>query len=186
MTALSGPSAMGSPGDPAALAAFEEGQAAYLALNLETAHAAFGRAFQRGSRDPRLMSWYGVTLVLVEKNSNLGVQLCDQALRVAGNDPELLLNLARVHLALNQRDRVLQVLARGLEHWPDDPRLQAARAALGNRQDPILPFLSRKHRLNVLLGRLRHGWRQRRGPVQELSPATLGVPAPAAPPDPRS
>jgi Flp pilus assembly protein TadD len=183
---MSAHTATGSPGDAPVLAALEDGRAAFQAMNLEAAHAAFGRAFQRGTRDPRLMSWYGVTLVLVEKNSNLGVQLCDQALRVAGNDPELLLNLARVHLALNQRDRVLQVLARGLEHWPDDPRLQAARAALGTRQDPILPFLSRKNRLNVALGRLRHGWRLRRGPVPELSPATLGVPAAPAPPDPRS
>lgn len=186
MIPMSGPSAMGSPGDAAALAVFEEGRAAFQAMKLEAAHAAFGRAFQRGSRDPRLMSWYGVTLVLVEKNSNLGVQLCDQALRVAGSDPELLLNLARVHLALNQRDRVVQVVGRGLDLWPDDPGLQAARAALGNRQDPVLPFLSRKHRLNVALGGLRHRWRRRRGPVQDLSPATLGVPAAAAPPEPRS
>jgi tetratricopeptide (TPR) repeat protein len=172
---------MGSPGDPAALAALEEGQAAFLARNLDAAHAAFGRAFQRGGRDPRLLSWYGVTLVLVEKNSNLGVQLCDQALRAGGLDPELLLNLARVHLALHQRDRVVQVVARGLELWPDDPRLLAARAALGNRRDPVLPFLARGSPLNVLLGRLRHRWRARRGPVQELSPETLGVP-PAPPP----
>ncbi len=183
---MSSPPATESPGDPATLAAFEEGRAAFQALSLEEAHAAFGRAFQRDSRDPRLMSWYGVTLVLVEKNSNLGVQLCDQALRVAGNDPELLLNLARVHLALNQRGRVVQVVGRALELWPDDPRLQAARAALGNRQDAVLTFLSRNHRLNVVLGRLRHRWRRRRGPVQELSPATLGVPAAPPPPEHRS
>jgi hypothetical protein len=186
LTSLSGPPYTESLGDPATLAAFEEGRAALGAHNLEAAHAAFGRAYRRDSRDPRLMSFYGVTLVLVEKNSNLGVQLCDQALRAGGLDPELLLNLARVHLALNQRDRVVQVVGRGLELWPDDPRLLAARAALGNRQDPVVPFLSRNHRLNVLLGRLRHRWRVRRGPLPNLTPATLGVPAPPFPPDPRS
>ncbi len=181
--------------DPTALAAFEEGRTAFLARDLETAHQAFARAHRKDTRNPRYMSWYGVTLVLVDRNSNLGVQLCDQALRAGGVDPELLLNQARVHLALNQRDRAVRSVARGLELWPDDPRLLAARDALGTRRDPVLPFLGRKNPLNRALGRLRHRFRQRRAPVYELSPVALGVPIatesadgdapPAGPPEPR-
>ncbi len=161
--------------DPQALAAFEEGCAAFHAGDPAAAHAEFQRAYRRDGRDPRVMSWYGVTLVLVEKNSNLGMQLCDQALRLS-LDPELMLNLARVHLELGQRDRVLQVVMRGLDLWPEDPRLRAARAALGVRRTPVLPFLERGSVLNRALGALRHPWRARRGPVVELSPLTLGVP----------
>ncbi len=179
--------------DPTALAAFEEGRTAFLARDLEAAHQAFARAHRKDTRNPRYMSWYGVTLVLVDRNSNLGVQLCDQALRAGGVDPELLLNQARVHLALNQRDRAVRSVARGLELWPDDPRLLAARDALGARRDPVLPFLGRKNPLNRMLGRLRHRFRQRGAPVYELSPVALGVPiatgadddAPAAAPDRR-
>jgi hypothetical protein len=185
VTSMRGSPNTAAAGDPAAPSAFEEGRIAFQAGDLEGAHAAFRRAYRRGTGDPRISSWYGVTLVLVERNSNLGVQLCDQALRAGGPDPELLLNLARVHLALYQRDRVVQVVARGLELWPQDPGLQAARAALGYRREPVLPFLPRDHRLNVVLGRLRHRWRSRRGPVPELSPATLGAPA-APSPDARS
>jgi Flp pilus assembly protein TadD len=183
---MAGSTAMESSSDPVALAALEEGLSSFAAQDLESAHAAFGRAHHRDNRDARFMSWYGVTLVLVEKNSNLGVQLCDQALRAGGMSPELLLNLARVHLALNQRDRVVQVVGRGLQLWPDDPQLLSARAALGNRQDPVLSFLPRDHRLNIALGRIRHNWRMRRGPVQELSPATLGTKAPPSPASSRS
>jgi hypothetical protein len=166
--------------DAAARAAHEEGRAAFAARDLPAAHTAFERAHRRDPRDPVYMSWYGVTLVLVEKNSNLGVNLVDQALRAAGPDPELLLNSARIHLALNQRDRAARALARGLELFPADPRLLAARDAMGTRRAPVIPFLGRSNPLNKLLGRLRHRWAHRKGPVYELSPVTLGVPLPRA------
>ncbi len=57
--------------DAAARAAHEEGKAAFAARDLATAHAAFERAHRSDTRDPVHMSWYGLTLVLVERNSNL-------------------------------------------------------------------------------------------------------------------
>ena len=167
-------------GDAVARAAWDEGVAAFGASDLAGAHAAFERAHRRTPRDAIYMSWYGVTLVLVEKNSNLGVSLIDQALRLAGPSPELLLNSARVHLALNQRERAVRAVARGLELWPEEPRLVAARAAMGARSAPVLSFLSRNNPLNRVLGRLRHRWAHRNGPAYELSPVTLGVVPPAA------
>ena len=179
------PQLVGPSLDPEALAAHEEGLRAFHARELEAAHAAFARAYRRDGRDPRFMSWYGVTLVLVERNSNLGVQLCDQALRAGGPEPELLLNLARVHLALRQRERVAAVVARGLERWPEDPGLLAAQAALGNRRQPALPFLRREHPWNRALGRLRHRLFGS-GPSYELSPVALGAPPPTSAPGERS
>jgi hypothetical protein len=162
----------------AARGAHGEGIAAFAARDLTAAHAAFERAHRRDPRHPVYMSWYGVTLVLVEKNSNLGVLLVDQALRATGPDPELLLNSARIHLALNQRDRAARAVARALELWPDDARLLAARDAMGTRRAPVIPFLPRSNPLNRVLGRLRHRWAHRNGPVYELSPVALGVPLP--------
>lgn len=164
--------------------AFERGLAAFSARDVAAAHAAFERAHRVDPREPRAMSWYGVTLVLVERNSNLGVLLCDQALRAAGPDPELLLNAARVHVALHQRERAVRHVKRGLELWPDHPTLVAARMALGRRTRPVLPFLPRGNPLNVWLGKARHRWRQRRAPLPELSPVSLGDVAPAAPAQP--
>ncbi len=161
---------------PGGHGALDEGVAAFRARDLPGAHAAFERAHRRDPRDPRAMSWYGVTLVLVERNSNLGVVLCDQALRLTGPDPELLLNLARVHLALKQRERAVRAILRGLEQWPADRRLLAARDALGTRRPAVLGFLSRRNPLNRLLGRLRYRWQQRKAPDYELSPIALGFP----------
>jgi hypothetical protein len=174
-------------GDAAARAAWEEGYAAYTARDLPGAHAAFERAHRRDPRGPIYMSWYGLTLVLVEKNSNLGVSLVDQALRAAGPSPELLLNSARVHLALNQRERAVRAVARGLELWPEDQRLLLAQAVMGSRREPVISFLSRGNPLNRFLGRLRHRWARRNGPIHELSPVTLGIaPSDAADVPPRS
>ncbi len=173
-------------GDAAATAALEEGRAAFQARDLLRAHAAFERAHRRDPQNPFARSWYGLTLVLVEKNSNLGVVLCDEALRTEGPDPELLLNQARLHLALRQRERAVRALVRGLELWPDDPRLVAARDALGIRRPPVIPFLSRNNPLNRILGRLRYRWIQRNVPDYELSPVALGVPLPRPDEKPRS
>jgi hypothetical protein len=180
---MSAPIPGGAADAGAARAAHDEGRAAFAARDLPAAHSAFERAHRRDSRDPVFMSWYGLTLVLVEKNSNLGVLLVDQALRLAGPDPELLLNSARIHLALNQRDRAARALGRALELWPEDPRLLAARDAMGMRRAPVIPFLSRSNPLNRFFGRLRHRWAHRNGPVYELTPVALGVPLPLA--DPR-
>lgn len=152
-----------------------QGIAAFHARDLSGAHAIFEREHRRDPRDPRAMSWYGVTLVLVEHNSNLGVTLCDQALRITGPEPDLLLNQARAHLALNQRERAVRAVLRGLELWPGDPSLIAARDAIGIRRPPVLSFLRRSNPINRVLGRLRHRWSRRHTPRYELSPIALGV-----------
>ena len=159
-----------------AQAAFEEGLAAFLARDASAAHLAFERAHRRDARDPRFRSWYGLTLVLVERNWSLGIALIEEALRTSGPDPELLLNQARAHLALNQRVRAVQAIQRGLSLWPDHAGLGAARDAMGLRRAPVIPFLSRRNPLNVALGKLRHRWSQRHVPDYELTPLALGIP----------
>jgi hypothetical protein len=121
-----------------------------------------------------VVSWYGVTLVLVEKNFNLGTLLADQAVRVAGPVPELALNQARVAVALGQREHAVRALERGLEASPGHPALTAARVALGRRRRPVLPFLPRSSAPNRWLGKLRHRWFGRGGGADVPPPATLG------------
>jgi hypothetical protein len=165
--------------------ALADGLAAFLDRDLTGAHGSFERAYRAAPRDPLAMSWYGVTLVLVERNITLGVSLCDAALRPVPNDPELLLNSARVHVALNQRQRAARAITRGLVAWPDHPGLRAARDALGTRRAPVIPILSRDNPLNRVLGLLRHRWATRHRPTYSLTPETLGLQVEAAAP-PRS
>jgi tetratricopeptide (TPR) repeat protein len=169
------PSGGAKPGAPEAAASFEEGLARYRRGEAVEAHAFFERAHRRAPADARIMSWYGLTLVLVEKNSNLGVNFCDQALRLAGPEPELFLNQARAHLALGQRERAVKAIARGLSAAPLDPALKAAQASMGWRRPPVFPCLGRSNPLNRWLGKLRHRWSRRIHPVAAASPMTLGL-----------
>ncbi len=155
--------------------ALEQGLRRFLARDLHGAHAAFERAHRKAGADARARSWYGVTLVLVERNSNLGVVYCDEALRTEGPTPELLLNQARVALALGQRERAVKAVMRGLERWPDDEGLLLAKEALGWRRRPVIPLLPRSSSINRWLGQLRHRWSRRSGRPPELSPLTLGI-----------
>jgi hypothetical protein len=144
--------------DPEAAAALEEGREHVRQGRMVEAHAAFRRAYRRAPSDPLVYSWFGVTLVLVEKNSTLGTDLTDRAVRVAGPTPELALNQARVAVALRQRERAIRALERGLARDPTDARLLAERDSLGRRRRPVLPFLHRSSPLNRWLGALRHRW----------------------------
>ena len=177
---MNGHGARGAPGrvaDAEAARALEEGIRAYQGGDLYAAHAAFGTAHRRAWYDARVASWYGLTLVLVDRSYGLGVLYVDQAVRGAGPLPELALNQARVALALGQRVQAVRALERGLAEAPDDPVLDAARAALGRRGPPLIRFLPRDNPLNRWLGRLRRqvGRRAARGP--RPSPETLGIAA---------
>lgn len=158
--ATPGPSGRVHP--PEAAAALEEGLRRFREGDPEGAHEKFGQAHRRAPSDPRIQSWYGLTLVLVEKNSILGMVLVDEAVRNPRPDPELVINQSRVAMALGQRIRAVRALERGLALYPGQPELVLARDALGRRHRPVLPFLSRNNWMNRLLGRIRYKWALRR------------------------
>jgi hypothetical protein len=64
--------------------------------------------------------------------------------------------LAEVYVSAGRRDDAVAVLDRGLIHFRTDARIRRARADLGKRSSPVLPFLEREHFLNQCLGKLRH------------------------------
>ena len=156
------PSSTGRVLPPEAAAALEDGLRRFREGDPEGAHEKFGQAHRRAPSDPRIQSWYGLTLVLVEKNSILGMVLVDEAVRHARPDPELVINQSRVAMSLGQRLRAVRALERGLALHPGNPELVAAREALGRRHRPVIPFLSRRNWLNRVLGRIHHRWISRR------------------------
>jgi len=164
------PSSSGRVLPPEAAAALEDGLRRFREGDPEGAHEKFGQAHRRAPSDPRIQSWYGLTLVLVEKNSILGMVLVDEAVRNSRPDPDLVINQSRVAMSLGQRIRAVRALERGLALYPGQPELVAAREALGRRHRPALPFLSRRNWMNRLLGRIHHRWRSRRAARGYSSP----------------
>lgn len=166
----SSPSPSGRAPPPEASAALEEGLRRFREGDPEGAHLKFGEAHRRAPSDPRIQSWYGLTLVLVEKNSILGMVLVDDAVRNGRPEPELIINQSRVAMSLGQRMRAVRALERGLVLYPGHPELVATRDALGRRHRPVLPFLSRRNWLNRLLGRIHYEWISRRAATGDRSP----------------
>ncbi|MHB1847182.1 MAG: tetratricopeptide repeat protein [Deltaproteobacteria bacterium] len=155
---LQRPAARDAPGqDPELEAWLREGEELYGQGKLEEAHARFQQAHRRRSADPRCLAWYGLTLILVEKNNNLGVRLCEEATRGEGTvQPLSWLSLSRAFLALGYRERAVRALQKGLTFEPNHPSLTDEMAKLGLRREPVIGFLSRSNPLNRLLGRMRN------------------------------
>lgn len=125
--------------------------------DLEQAHGCFQRAHRRRSSDPLALSWYGLTLILVERNTALGLRYCEESVRRGGATvPVAWLNLGRAYRALGHRVAAVRALVRGKELDPDNEDVKEELRRLGIRRPPVLPFLARAHPLNRLLGGLRH------------------------------
>lgn len=116
-------------------------------------HFRAAHGLQRGCA--RYASFYGLCLALVERRFNKGLELCRAAVKDEFFNPELYLNLARVHLDFGFKSEGLRYLRRGLMIDPANQAIAAELARLGQRQRPVLRFLPRRHVLNRWLGRVR-------------------------------
>jgi tetratricopeptide (TPR) repeat protein len=85
-----------------------------------------------------------------------GLELCKKAQHADPRNPHIYWCLSQLHLLAGSRKDALDALDRGLRAVPDNFLLLRLRKRLGVRQSPPLPFLNRRHRLNVRLGRLMH------------------------------
>ena len=137
----------------------DEGRA-MLDLDPRAAHDVFEKAWRRNLNDPRVLSNYGLTLVLVEGDRQRGIRFCEEAVRRGPPTSEFLINLARALVQTRNKEQAVRALKKAGELAPDDPRVRAEFESLGLRRRPPIPFFPRSFCLNRGLGRLT--WRLRR------------------------
>jgi Flp pilus assembly protein TadD len=106
--------------------------------------------------NPYYLSFLGVAVARAQRKWPAAVKFCETALSSKRNEAQLYLNLAEVYVSAGRRDDAVAVLDRGLIYFRADARVGRARAKLGRRCSPALPFLERGHFLNRSLGKLRH------------------------------
>jgi tetratricopeptide (TPR) repeat protein len=121
------------------------------------------RAYLADPESPRRRSAYALGLALLRGQFVAGIELARRAVQEACGDPDLYLDLARIHLALGAKAEAVRNLRRGLMVAPEHPRLNGELAKLGLRRTPPLRFLPRNHVLNRGLGRLQN-WLAVRAP----------------------
>lgn len=112
------------------------------------------RRYREGRPQPRYLSHYGLCLALETGRLKEGIELCRDAVSAESYNADLHCNLGRVLLAGERRREGWQALQRGLKLEPRHDGILRALAGMGQRRKPVLPFLSRRHPINVLLGKM--------------------------------
>jgi tetratricopeptide (TPR) repeat protein len=138
----------------------DEGRA-MLDLDPRAAHEVFEKAWRRNLNDARVLSNYGLTLVLVEGDRQRGIRFCEEALRRGLQTTETLVNLARALVVTRNKEQAVRALRKAMELAPDDPRVTAEFVALGLRRPPPIPWLPRNFILNKWIGKLTWKWSRR-------------------------
>jgi tetratricopeptide (TPR) repeat protein len=158
----SSPSRVSSTPPPAAASLVQRGEIdrvidegrRLLETDPKAAHDIFTKVWRRNLNDPRVLSNFGLTLVLVEGDRQRGIRFCEEALRRGLQTTEALVNLAKALVVTRNKEQAVRALRRAMELAPDDPRVGAEFAALGLRRPPPIPWLPREFVLNRLIGRL--------------------------------
>ena len=127
---------------------------ALLEKDAKGAHQIFEKAYRRNLNDSRVLSNYGLTLVLIEGDRQRGIRFCEEAVRRGPATTEMLVNLARALVVTRNKEQAVRALQRAMELAPTDPRVRHEFLALGLRRPPPIPWLSRNFFLNRWLGKL--------------------------------
>ncbi len=108
--------------------------------------------FETSKDFPKEKAWFGYCLAYEKKDTAAGISLCKTALSCNSQLPDVYLALARIYLLNGQRKFAIDTLQKGLKTKGNGEILSLLRL-LGMRKNPIIPFLSRDHFINISLGR---------------------------------
>lgn len=110
----------------------------------------------RTPKDARGLSYFGLCLALVQKKYKPAIDLCRRAVDLEFYNGAHYANLTRVYAAAGNRKKAIETAEAGLKLVPEHEGILKARAELGHRARPAVPFLDRSHPINVSLGQARH------------------------------
>jgi hypothetical protein len=119
--------------------------------------ALFRQIIASGSRDPKHLSYGGLVLATEGGDVKTGLLWCERALELAFYDPQMYINLARLHEQTGWKTQAAQVLRRGLRIDPGNKKLLAEINRVNPRTPNAIPALPRNHPLNRYLAKLRSG-----------------------------
>jgi predicted Zn-dependent protease len=114
------------------------------------------RAAELEQHNPFYMSYLGLALARAERQWAKAEELCDTAMRLKRDQPQLYINLAEVYLEAGRKQDAVETLVQALKYAQKDSRINTMLGGLSARRKPVIPFLSRGHFINRQLGALRH------------------------------
>jgi Tfp pilus assembly protein PilF len=123
--------------------------------NNDKAAALFRDIIEAGCRDPKVLSLGGYLVATELGDVKTGLAWCERAIEIAFYDPEMYVNLARLHERTGWKTQAAQVLRKGLRIDPGNEKLLAEIRRVSPRTPDAIPMLRRDHVLNRALGKLR-------------------------------
>ena len=111
----------------------------------------------------KYLSYYGLCLAFSSDRLEEARAICEGAVAAEVGNPDLHLNLGQVYLKIGDRAAAFATLQRGLVIDPRHDGLARQVQRLGVRRRPVVRFLSRRHPMNRLLGRLSAALRRSTG-----------------------
>src|SRR5262249_3853593 len=122
----------------------------------ESALGHIRRAAELEQHNPFYMSYLGLALARAEHQWAKAEELCDGAMRLKRDQPQLYLNLAEVYVAAGRKQDDIEGRGQGLKYPQRVSRINSMMGKLPARRKPITPFLGRHNIINRQLGILRH------------------------------
>jgi len=119
------------------------------------AAAIFRQIIESDCREPKALSYGGLLVATEEGDVKTGLRWCERAVELAFYDPQMYINLARLHERTGWKTQAAQVLRKGLRVDPGDEKLLAEIERVSPRTPSAIPALKRDHVVNRTLGKLR-------------------------------
>lgn len=112
-------------------------------------HAALER-----QRTPEHLSLYALAFAQATGNVKIAIAWCQEAVKKEPRNSNHFLRLGTVYLAAGRKKEAVRTLHLGLRVGKN-PAITKLLQTLGQRERPVLPFLSRGNPLNKYLGKVR-------------------------------
>ncbi|WP_246014674.1 tetratricopeptide repeat protein [Geomonas oryzae] len=105
-------------------------------------------------RTPEHLSLYALASAQATGNVKSAVAWCQEAIKMEPRNSNHFLRLGTVYLAAGRKKEAIRALHLGLRVGKN-PAITKLLQTLGQRERPVLPFLSRGNPLNKYLGKMR-------------------------------
>jgi Flp pilus assembly protein TadD len=145
--------------------AFDRGQSLLQKGDWAEAFRAFERAHAEEPGNARYRSYYGLALGVVERRFQEASELCNSAAKQEFFNPQMYLNLARLHASFGFKGEAVRYLRRGQMIDPAHSEISRELVRMGQRGRPVLPFLPRAHLLNRWFGHARRALQRPERPL---------------------
>ncbi len=110
---------------------------------------------------PAEITFLALAESIVKNTYRSSVDRCVVALEQWPTNADIYLNLSTILLHAGRRDLAALKLERGLKYHPDHYGLKKLHRKIGVRRQPLLPFLSRNNKVNILAGKITSSARAR-------------------------